>query len=348
MAWTREPRFPDPDDGLISAARAWRSAIDPDALRRRVESLPAPRSRLHAATAMSAMDDLMDRSWAGDGWTIERQAFHLRDVVASDDTEAWRPGPLPQRHFEVLDGVNLVAELRGEDQEAIAIVAHHDTVNGSPGADDNSSGVVALLELARLLAGRRFRHTIVLAAPDFEEIGLVGSAELVPWLTTRYALRGVIVFDAIGYADPAPGTQAVPPGLDWIYPGQLRRLRSRGNAGDAVLGLYRGSSTWLIREWARCLAATLGRDRILLLRDPLDLPLVGRLAARLPAARNFSRSDHVPFWRAGIPAIFVTDSGNFRNPNYHRPTDLPATLDYETLAAIIAATALAVERLASD
>ncbi|HYN68649.1 MAG TPA: M28 family peptidase [Candidatus Eisenbacteria bacterium] len=293
------------------------------------------------------MDDLLQRSWAGDGWTVERQALHLTGVVAADDVEAWRPGPLPRRRFEVLDGLNLVAELPGEGRDAIAIVAHHDTVNGSPGADDNGSGVVALLELARLLAGRRFRHTVVLAAPDFEEIGLIGSAELVPWLMARYSLRGVIVFDAIGYADPAPGTQAVPPGLDWIYPGQLRRLRSRGNAGDAVLGIYRGSSTWLMREWARCLAATLGRDRILLLRDPLDLPLVGRLAARLPAARNFSRSDHVPFWRAGIPAIFATDSGNFRNPNYHRPSDLPATLDYETLAGIIAATAVAVERLAS-
>ena len=347
MAWTREPRFPDPDDQLIATARTWRSAIDPDALRRRVESLPAPRSRLHAPAGMAAMDDLLDRSWAGDGWTVERQALHLLGVVAGNDEVAWRPGPLLTRRFEVLDGVNLVAELPGEDRGTIAIVAHHDTVAGSPGADDNGSGVVALLELARLLAGRRFRHTVVLAAPDFEEIGLVGSAELVPWLMTRYSLRGVIVFDAIGYADPAPGTQAVPPGLDWIYPGQLRRLRLRGNAGDTVLGIYRGSSTWLVREWARCLAACLGRDRILLLRDPLDLPLVGRLATRLPAARNFSRSDHVPFWRAGIPAILATDSGNFRNPNYHRPTDLPATLDYETLAGISAATALAVERLAS-
>jgi len=297
---------------------------------------------------MAAMADLLERSWAGNGWAVERQAFHLRDIVASDDTEAWQPGPLPRRQFEALDGVNLVAELLGEDRDAIAIVAHHDTVNGSPGADDNSSGVVALLELARLLAGRRFRHTIVLAAPDFEEIGLLGSAELVPWLTKRYTLRGVIVFDAIAYADPAPGTQAVPPGLEWIYPGQLRRLRARGNAGDTVLGIYRGSSTWLMREWARCLAATLDRDRVLLLRDPLDLPLLGRLAAHMPAARNFSRSDHVPFWRAGIPAILVTDFGNFRNPNYHRPTDLPATLDYEALAGIIAATALAVERLASS
>jgi hypothetical protein len=347
LAWTREPRYPEPDAGLIAAGARWRDQLDEAHLRRLVESLPAPRSRIHAPEAMRAADNLILDAWHQAGWQVTRQDLARRDVVASDDTEAWRPGPLPQRHFEALDGVNLVAELPGEDRDAIAIVAHHDTVNGSPGADDNGSGVVALLEMARLLAGRRYRHSVVLAAPDFEEIGLIGSAELVPWLMTRYSLRGVIVFDAIGYADPAPGTQAVPPGLDWIYPGQLRRLRSRGNAGDAVLGIYRASSNWLVREWARCLAATLGRERILLLRDPLDLPVLGRLAARLPAARNFSRSDHVPFWHAGVPAIFVTDSGNFRNPNYHRPTDLPATLDYETLAGIIAATALAVERLAS-
>jgi hypothetical protein len=347
MAWTREPRYPDPDADLTAAAARWRDQLDEAQLRRLVESLPAPRSRIHAPEAMRAADALILEAWQGAGWEVARQDLALHEVTVGDDTDPWLPGPLPRRHFDVLEGANLVAELPGEERSAIAVIAHHDTVNGSMGADDNGSGVVALLELARLLAGRRFRHTVVLAAPDFEELGLIGSAELVPWLMARYSLRGVIVFDAIGYADPAPGTQAVPPGLDLLYPGQLRRLSARGNAGDTVLGIYRGSSAWLMREWARCLAATLERERILLLRDPLDLPLVGRLAARLPAARNFSRSDHVPFWRAGIPAIFATDSGNFRNPNYHRPTDLPATLDYDTLAGIIAATALAVERLAS-
>ena len=65
-----------------------------------------------------------------------------------------------------------------------------------------------------------------------------------------------------------------------------------------------------------------------------------------PAARNFSRSDHVNFWHAGLPAIHVTNTANFRNRHYHQTTDTPETLDYGTLARIGAATALLVEELA--
>jgi len=85
----------------------------------------------------------------------------------------------------------------------------------------------------------------------------------------------------------------------------------------------------------------------MMLRDPADLPIVGPfLSFALPVARNFSRSDHQRFWDAGLPAIHVTNTAEFRNPNYHRPSDLPATLDYETLADVTAATVLAIERLA--
>jgi hypothetical protein len=64
-------------------------------------------------------------------------------------------------------------------------------------------------------------------------------------------------------------------------------------------------------------------------------------------ARNFSRSDHVHFWRAGMQAIQVTNTANFRNPHYHRRSDVATTLDYETLRRVLAATALATERLAN-
>jgi Zn-dependent M28 family amino/carboxypeptidase len=94
------------------------------------------------------------------------------------------------------------------------------------------------------------------------------------------------------------------------------------------------------------MAATIGRERVILLRDPLDLPFGGRLLRALPAARDFSRSDHVNFWRAGLPAIHVTNTANFRNPNYHRRTDTPETVDYDTLVGIVAATGLLIERLA--
>ena len=89
------------------------------------------------------------------------------------------------------------------------------------------------MEVARLLGrGGSLRRTVVLAAPDFEEIGLIGSRELVRLLRTRHRVRGAIVFDPIGYMNPVPNTQQVPPGVGLLYPRQLERLaRSRQRRG---------------------------------------------------------------------------------------------------------------------
>jgi Zn-dependent M28 family amino/carboxypeptidase len=66
----------------------------------------------------------------------------------------------------------------------------------------------------------------------------------------------------------------------------------------------------------------------------------------VPAIRNFARSDHAVFWRVGIPAVMLTDTADFRNPHYHRPSDTAETLDYDRLAAIVGATALTLVRTA--
>lgn len=343
---TDEPRWPDPDAEILRAADGWLARIDAARLRSRVEGLPGPRSRLHAPEAMARIDELIATTWREAGWRVGRQRLTLRNVRGVLDYPSDEAGPFGLTTYERLEGMNLVAIAEGDGEEAVVVVAHHDTVRGSPGADDNGAGVAVLLELAERLAGRRFHRTVVLAAPDFEEIGIIGSRNLVRWLRRRYRVRAAVVFDPIGYMNPAPRSQTVPTGLDRLYPRQLARLAERDHAGDSVVALYRRRSVGLAREWARCLAATVGRDRVLLVRDPLDLAVVGRLLVALPAARNFSRSDHVRFWEAGLPAIQVTNTANFRNPNYHRPSDTPDTLDYGTLAAIAAATGLLIERLA--
>jgi hypothetical protein len=345
---TAEPRYPAPDAGLRREAETWVARIDPGRLRELVVSLPGPRNRIDAPAAMERTDALLIDAWRASGWRVGRQHLRLRDLQAPDRPEKPSRGRHAARAYGRLEGMNLVAIGEGQTDEAIVIVAHHDTVRGSPGADDNGAGVAAIVELAAQLAGRRFHRTVILAAPDFEEIGLVGSRPLVRWLRANYRVRGAIVFDPIGFMDPTPGSQAVPAGIDLLYPGQVARLEARDRAGDTVVAIYRRSSVGLVREWAGCLAATIGPDRVLLLRDPLDLPIVGPVLLAMPAARNFSRSDHVNFWHAGLPAIQVTNTANFRNPNYHRPGDIPGTLDYSTLARITAATALTIERLADS
>lgn len=344
---TAEPRYDPPDDAMVRRAGAWVERIDPERLRRHVESLPGPRNRMHAPEAMAQTDALLVDAWRAAGWRTGRQQLRLRNLKARlDYPDAGSGGRHPVHVYPHLDGTNLVAIAQGESDEAIVVVAHHDTVRDSPGADDNGAGLAALLELATLFEARRFRRTVILAAPDFEEIGLVGSRYLVRWLRAHYRVRAAVVYDPIGYMNATPGSQLVPAGIDRLYPDQVARLAERGNAGDTVVAIYRRVSIQLVREWARRLSATIGPERILQLRDPLDLPVVGPALMAVPVARNFSRSDHVRFWQAGLPAIQVTNTANFRNPNYHRPTDTPDTLDYATLAGIVAATALLVERLA--
>lgn len=344
--WTREEPYPAVDAALRDAADGWLQRFDPDRLRSVVESIPGPRSRLHAPEAMAAADDLITDAWRAAGWLVGRQRLRFRSVRGSLD----RLGPGARRPlghtYRDLAGTNLVAIAEGETDEAVILVAHHDTVEGSPGADDNGAAVAMLLELADQLRDRRFRRTVILAAPDFEEIGLIGSRPLVRWLRSLYDVRAAVVFDPIGFMDPRPGSAPVPPVIARMYPGQAARMAERGNPGDTVVAIYRRRSADLVGRWSRCLAATLGAERVVQLRDPLDLPIIGPALAMHPMARNFSRSDHVNFWAAGLPAIHVTNTGNFRNPNYHRPTDTPDTLDYGTLARVAAASALLVEDLA--
>jgi Zn-dependent M28 family amino/carboxypeptidase len=331
---------------MRAAAAAWLERTDAARLRAFVDSIPGPRNRMHAPDAMSRTDRLLLDAWSDAGWNVERQELHLRDVPAWLDFTVGGERRHRRHTYPRLDGANLVATMRGRERDAIVLAAHHDTVRDAPGADDNGAAIALLVELARLLAGRTLRRTVILAAPDFEEIGLIGSTHLVRWLRERHRVRAAIVFDPIGFMDPRPGSQIVPGGIGAIYPGQVARLAARENRGDTVVGIYRRSSVVVARAYARSLAATIGAERVLLLRDPLDLPLIGPLATLVPVARNFSRSDHVRFWQAGLPAIQVTNTANFRNPHYHRASDVASTLDYETLRRVLAATALATERLA--
>ena len=346
MLGTNEPLYPDPSEELLAAAAEVRAATSPARLRALVESIPGPRNRLNAPAAMDEADALITEAWRAAGWTTERQELELHgEWGLRDEPSDGRPKKRITRYRE-LRGANLIATKAGRDTDAIVVAAHLDTVWNSPGADDNGAGVAVLLEVARLMAGDSLRRTVVLATPDFEEIGLIGARELVRLLRRRHRVRGAIVFDPIGYMDPAPNAQKVPPGVEKLYPGQMARLAARDNAGDGVVAIHRRRSNDLVRVWAECAAAAIGRERVVMLRDPCDLPVIGLFLNLVPLARNFSRSDHRRFWDKRLPAIQVTNTANFRNPHYHRASDKPATLDYETLADVTVATVLAVRRLA--
>jgi Zn-dependent M28 family amino/carboxypeptidase len=207
---------------------------------------------------------------------------------------------------------NVIAELRGTEHpdEVVVVGAHYDAFFS--GADDNSSGVAAMLEMARLAAGKRFARTVRFVGFDLEELGLVGSTRYVRAYPEEEIVAS-IVFDCIGYRDPRPGAQQGLPGFP--IP----------NTGDFLAAIANEQSRPRLEE----LHALGSRLDFVPLRGALT-PIDGSG----PFSGNLMRSDHAPFWLAGHSALFLTDTANFRNPHYHRDTDVPSTLDPDFLAGV--------------
>lgn len=229
----------------------------------------------------------------------------------------------------------------GAPPPTLVIGAHLDTVQGSPGADDNASGVAVVLEVARLLGALAEPPPVTLMIFDMEELGLIGSREAVKRLLRAHrVVGGMICLESVGYFSTEPGSQYLPPGARLAIPEAVDRVRRSGRRGDFTLIVHRTSSRGLAETWSRAAAEATPALPTVLLRDPRPDGRVGAtLGPAVPVLNNLDRSDHSPFWNRGIPALMLTGTANFRNAQYHRPGDTPDTLDYGRLAAVARATA---------
>lgn len=329
MVLTAQPRLRALPAGVAARLDEVRADVEPDRLRRHVERLDEPRGRRFAVAAMHRAEDYVTRELESAGWRVRREGFT-------------RPGA---------SGVNLLADWQtagADPARKLLVGAHLDTVPGSPGADDNASAVAALLELAHVLPALGLDDRVGLVVFDEEESGLHGSRALADQLREDPP-AAVVVLECLGYFTSQAGTQRLPAGASLIFPDQYRRLRRRGWRGDFALLAYRRAADRPVRMLAECLVHLRGRHAVVLARDPLDLPVAGPALGRyVPLVRHFARSDHQPFWDIGVPAVQVTDTAEFRNPHYHRPTDTPETLDYGWIADIVAATAVTLAELDPD
>jgi len=224
---------------------------------------------------------------------------------------------------------NLEAELYGAQLpgEIIVIGAHYDTVRGSPGANDNASGIAALLEIGRLLSGQALARTVRFLAFTNEEAPFFYSQEMG---SRRYARRArqqgdqivaMLSLETIGYYSDVANSQH--------YPSRLYQLMYP-DTGNFIGFVGNLSSRRLVR---RCLAS---------FRRDSAFPAEGVAAPGWMGGIHWS--DHWSFWQEGYPALMVTDTALFRYPYYHAATDTPDRLDYQRLARVVAGLA----RLAAD
>jgi Zn-dependent M28 family amino/carboxypeptidase len=203
-----------------------------------------------------------------------------------------------------------------ESDAPLIVAAHYDTVRGSPGADDNASALAVLLEAARRLRSVPLSREVRFIAFSLEEEDLLGSLAYVSSLKKDgHEIDGAIVLESVGYACAMEGSQRKPPGVPIAVPTVGDFLAIVGNTASAAL-----------------VAAVEGaaKQRVPDLKTvPLMVPGNGEL---LPDTR---RSDHAAFWHYGYPAVMLTDTANFRNPNYHASTDTIETLDLEFMEKVV-------------
>jgi Zn-dependent M28 family amino/carboxypeptidase len=210
----------------------------------------------------------------------------------------------------------------------IVVGAHYDTVPGSPGADDNASGVAALLELAALLGPERLPIRFVAFAN--EEVPYFLGSEMGSFVSARRSrergekLQAMLSLEMLGYYRDAPGSQSYPPGLGLFYPNRANFIAFVGDLG--ARGLVRRS--------------------ISLFRKHAKFPSQGVAAPSFVPGVTWS--DHWSFRKHGYPAVMVTDTAFNRYPHYHLPSDTPEKLDYERLARVTLGLAGVLRELATE
>lgn len=214
---------------------------------------------------------------------------------------------------------NIVAEkekVQNPSAEIIIIGAHYDSCF-NPGADDNASAVAGMIELARLLKNQELKRSVQFVAftneePPFFMTENMGSRVYARMIKKeRWNLKTAIILEMIGYYSEVRNSQRYLPLLGLFYPNRANFIAVVGNfkshniLGKIVSG-FKASSSFPIES----------------IVSPSFVPGI-----------NFS--DHWSFWKEGYPAVMITDTAYLRNKNYHEPSDLPDTLDYEKMAEMI-------------
>tara|TARA_B110000285_G_scaffold220038_1_gene271360 strand:+ start:1185 stop:2027 length:843 start_codon:yes stop_codon:yes gene_type:complete len=253
------------------------------------------------------------RNASGDFWneTMSLIEFFLNELSVEPKIHEWKDEN--GRKFR-----NYIVSFKGKIEKKIIIGAHYDTFESTPGADDNASAVAVSLGLIKELVSGSYNghYTVEFVFYACEEPPFYGTSGMGSYkdaeLQDKNGVELMICLEMVGYYREARHSQDYPyPFLKYFY----------GDRGNFLIGV------------GNLLSFRVGRK------------LMKRLKQKRPGFYkslllpfNFSGmdwSDHRSYWAKDIPAIMLTDTAMFRNPNYHKETDVPETLDFEKMAYIV-------------
>jgi Zn-dependent M28 family amino/carboxypeptidase len=216
---------------------------------------------------------------------------------------------------------NIIAEVTGTNADAdgvLIIGAHYDTVIGTPGADDNASGVAGLLELARITASRPAKRTVRFVAFCLEEPPAFGTEHMGSYVYAKSVkdedvkVYGMISLEMVGYFCDEKDCQRYPLFcIGWAYPDQGNYISFVGN----------NSSRSFTNKVKKSFTAV------------SSLPVESLNTFSSVTGVDFS--DHRNFWKFGYPAFMITDTSFYRNHNYHDTRDTSKTLDYKRMSELV-------------
>ncbi len=214
---------------------------------------------------------------------------------------------------------NIEVKLTGSShsEKIIIVGAHYDAVPGAPGANDNGSGVAAILELADRFKDKNFPLTVRFVAFVNEEPPNSMTGNMGSFVYAKKAAKdkeniiAMFSLETIGYFSDEPGSQQYPPLFNLFYPKKGNFIAFVGNLSS------RGLVSKSIRSF----------------RAHSTFPSEGIVApAFIP---GISWSDHWSFWKHGYPAIMITDTAPYRYPAYHTSEDTPEKVNYEKMVYVV-------------
>lgn len=213
---------------------------------------------------------------------------------------------------------NVITSFGTQHQKRIIIGAHYDVCGDQQGADDNATGVTALLELARMFKGQKLNYRIDLVAYTLEEPPYFRTENMGSHIHSQYLkdhnidVYGMASVEMIGYFKDEKDSQSYPLGiLSWVY----------GNKGDFIT---------LVKKFG---AGDFVNNFRTQFKEANQIKTETFTAPKFVKGTDFS--DHLNYWKFGYSALMITDTSFFRNKNYHEPTDTVETLDLPRMTKVI-------------